>query len=120
MNTKLSLENKLPTLIWAVLLIWWGMRWSLLEALPEGSGLLGTGVILLGVNALRKSARLPTNPNTTFLGLLTLLAGGVLVGYSFLHLPSQAPVLETVMITLGVMLLGCTILGSCKSSSSES
>jgi hypothetical protein len=119
MNTKAFLDNRLSTIIYALLLIWWGLRWSVLQALPEGSGLLVTGIILLGANAVRKLVRLPAVSNSMFFGLLSLLSGGALVIISVLQVPIEPPVLETIMIVLGVLLLGYALLGTRKKITSE-
>lgn len=110
-NTK-NLINRLSVIGWGLLLIWWGLRWSLLVSLPDGSGLLGTSLIFLGANVVRKSAHISANPNNTFIGLFSLLSGGVLFAFDMLDLPYKAPVLETFMITLGVLLLGYVIFSS--------
>lgn len=120
MDNKHIFEKRLSFIGWGLLLIWWGLRWSVLISLPEGSGLLGTSLIFLGANLVRKSAGLPTLRSNTFIGLLTLLAGGTLLIFAILRTPFQPPVFETFMITLGVLLLGCAILGSNRQTSSES
>jgi hypothetical protein len=120
MNKEKSFNKKLNAIGWALLLIWWGLRWSVLLSLPEGSGLLGTSLIFLGANVIKKSAGFPTNPNNTFFGLFSLLSGGALFTFDILHLPYQLPVFETMLIVLGVLLLGNAIFGGHKTSVSES
>jgi hypothetical protein len=97
--------KRLSYICWGLLLIWWGLRWSVLIDLPAGSGLLGTSVIFLGANWARKQAGLPALGDNTFIGLFSLLSGGALFVFDVLDLPYQAAVLETLMISLGVMLL---------------
>jgi hypothetical protein len=80
-----------------------------LISLPDGSGLLGSSLIFFGANWARKQAGLPTLPDNTFIGLFTLLSGGVLFIFDIFNLPYQVAVLETFMITLGVMLVGYAI-----------
>jgi hypothetical protein len=109
MDHKHVFEKRLSYICWGLLLIWWGLRWSVLIALPEGSGLLGTSLIFLGANLARKHAGLPTLRDNTFIGLFTLLSGGALFVFDFLDLPYQSAVLETFMITLGVLLLGYAV-----------
>jgi hypothetical protein len=119
MDNKKILDQRLSLIGWALLLIWWGLRWSVLISLPEGSGFLGTSLILLGVNAVRLSAGIPARKDTTFFGLLTLLAGGTLFTFAVLHTSFQPPVFETTLIVLGVLLLAYALFGARKSTLSE-
>ncbi len=109
MENKHIFEKRLSLIGWGLLLIWWGLRWSVLVSLPEGSGLLGTSLIFLGVNLARMSAGFPTLRDNTFIGLFTLLAGGTLFIFAILHTPFQPPVFETTLVVLGVLLLGYAI-----------
>jgi hypothetical protein len=120
MDNKHDYEKRLSIICWGVLLVWWGLRWSVLISLPEGSGLLGTGLIFLGANLARMSARLPTLRDNTFFGLFTLLAGGILFIFDILHTPFQPPVFETILVTLGVILLGYALFNTGKSNLRES
>jgi hypothetical protein len=120
MDDKHFYEKRLSTICWGLLLTWWGLRWSVLVSLPEGSGLLGTSLIFLGANLARLSAGLPTLWDNTFIGLLTLLGGGTLFIFDVLHTPFQPPIFETILVTLGVLLLGYGISGSRRHSPSES
>jgi len=119
-DNKHVFEKRLSLIGWALLLIWWGLRWSVLISLPEGSGLLGTSLIFLGANLARKSAGLPTLRDNTFFGVLTLLAGGTLFIFAILHTPFQPPVFETILVVLGALLLGYAIFGAGKSKLRES
>jgi pilus assembly protein TadC len=106
MENKSLFKKRLNVIGWSLLLIWWGLRWSVLISLPEGSGLLGTSIILFGAEAIRRFNGLPRNPNNIFFGLFSLLSGGILFASDILGLPYRAAVLETFMIALGVLLLG--------------
>jgi len=110
MKTNKSFRKRLDTIFWGLLLIWWGLRWSVLAALPEGSGLLGTSLLLFGANVALKFTGLRVNSNNTFFGILSLLSGGALVVISALRLSVELPVFETILIALGVVLLGYAIL----------
>jgi hypothetical protein len=112
MNDKHNFEKKLSYICWGLLLIWWGLRWSVLIELPEGSGLIVTSLIFLGANFARKQFGLQTLRDNTFIGLFSLLSGGALFVFDILDLPYQTAVFETLMITLGVMLLGYGIYNS--------
>jgi len=119
-DNKHVFEKRLSLIGWGLLLIWWGLRWSVLVSLPEGSGFLGTSLIFLGANFARKSAGLPTLRDNTFFGVLTLLAGGTLFIFAILHTPFQPPAFETILVVLGALLLGYAIFGAGKSKLRES
>lgn len=112
MDNKQIFEKRLSYIAWGLLLIWWGLRWSLLVTLPEGSGLLGTSLIFLGANIARKQAGLPTLRDNTFIGLFSLLSGGALFVFDILNLPYQTGVIEIFMISLGVLLVGYAMYNS--------
>jgi len=119
MQTNIVLRKKLEVIFWGLLLIWWGLRWSLLAFLPEGSGLVGTGMLLFGATIALRLAGLSYDPNNIFFGLITLLSGGVLIALSAMHISAELPVLETVMIVLGLVLLGYALIGTTKRASKE-
>jgi hypothetical protein len=58
----------------AVLLIWWGVV-MLVNPLTLAIGAIGSGLILLGVNAARLWKGIPTKPATTAIGVTTLVWG---------------------------------------------
>lgn len=119
METNISFKKRLDTIFWALLLIWWGLRWSVLAFLPDGSGLIGTGILLLSANPILKSRGLPANPNNTFFGLITLISGGAMAVISFTHLTTEVPVFEIILIAVGVVLLGFAFLGKSKQATSQ-
>ena len=106
MGHKRNLDAKIETIGWGMLFIWWGLRWWVLISLPEGSGLVGSGVILLGLNLARSLANIPTRSLTTWLGLLALAGGGLMVVNETAHLPFKLPVFEVLLIAMGLILLG--------------
>ena len=72
--------------------------------------MLGTGLILLGLNAARSLKGIPTKSFTTILGILALVWGGLELVNSVLHLPFKLPVFEILLIMLGVFLLARELL----------
>jgi hypothetical protein len=106
MGHKRNMDDKFETIGWGLLFIWWGLRWWVLISLPEGSGLVGSGVILLGLNIARSLANIPTRSLTTWLGLIALTGGGIMVVNESMHLPFQLPAFEILLIVAGVILLG--------------
>ena len=105
MEKTYSLDRKFETIAWGTLLIWWGLRWWPLEFLPNGTGLLGSGLILLGLNAARLLNGIPTKGITTIFGILTLMFGGLLVLRDALQLSVEIPLFEVLLICLGVIIL---------------
>ncbi|MCK6585531.1 MAG: hypothetical protein L6Q49_20715 [Anaerolineales bacterium] len=105
MNKSKKLNRDYEAIAWGLLVIWWGLRWSLLASLPNGIGLLGTGVILLGLNAIRSFSRIPARDTTSVLGFLALAVGGMLLAGEILNMPFEIPVFEILLIAFGVLLL---------------
>jgi len=116
MNDKKIIDERISIIGWAFLLIWWGLRWSVLASLPEGSGLLGTSLILFSLNITRFALSIPIHKDTTFFGVLSLLAGGALFICAVLEAPIQPPVFETILISLGVVLLAYGVIATPKTS----
>jgi hypothetical protein len=59
-----------------LLLIWWGIV-MIVHPLTIGMGAIGTGLILLGVNAARWLKRIPTKRATTVIGVMAILWGSL-------------------------------------------
>jgi hypothetical protein len=97
---KLSLDKRLSTHFWALLLILIGGIWLVpVGRLPDGTLLIGIGVILLGLNAVRLLNRIPIRVLPTILGGLALVAG--LAAGVGAELP---------LIPLALMAIGASIL----------
>ena len=58
-NTR-KLNRRYETIAWGTLLIWVGAR-DLMPGLPTGTGMLGIGLILLGLNLARRLYDIPIN-----------------------------------------------------------
>ncbi len=110
MGRKRNLDAKIETIGWGLLFIWWGLRWWVLISLPDGSGLVGSAVILLGLNLVRSLANIPTCGLTTWTGLLALAWGGLMVVNETMILPFKLPVFEVLLIAAGLILLGRGLL----------
>lgn len=107
-NTQTQIHN-FETIAWGILFIWWGIT-ELFKFLPDGSGAIGVGLILLGLNAVRTLNGIPTSGFTTTLGILALVWGGLELAGSVLSLPFELPVFAILLITLGLLLLGQEII----------
>ncbi len=76
MNNQENLNHALAAIGWGLLFIWWGVV-VLIDPITMGTGAIGTGLILLGVNAARWTKGIPTRASTTTVGI-TALAWGIL------------------------------------------
>ncbi len=99
------LNRQLETLGWGLVFVWWGIT-ELFKFLPPGSGAIGLGLILLGLNAVRMRNGIPASGFTTALGVLALVLGGLELATAVLHLPFEIPIFAILLIALGIILLG--------------
>ena len=110
-NTK-SLNSILETIAWGLLLILWGFT-ILFDVVPAGIGLLGTGLILLGLNGVRSLNGIPTRADTNILGILALVWGSLELADLYLDLPfelSDWVIFAILLIVLGSILLVRSLL----------
>lgn len=91
-------------LAWGAFFIWWGIT-ELFPALPPGTGALGLGVILLGLNSARALGGLPTSGFTLTLGVLALVLGGLQLATTFFAIPFEVPIFAILLIACGVLVL---------------
>ena len=95
-NTELSREpsKRLDDIGWALFLIMIGAIW-LIPAVPEGTWLVGAGLILLGINGVRALNGVKMSGFGIVLGVLALAAGlGGLAGV-------KVPVFAILFILIG-------------------
>ncbi len=91
-------------LAWGAFFIWWGIT-ELFHFLPAGTGAVGFGLILIGLNAARSLNGVPTSGFTITLGILALVWGGLELAGAVLALPFELPVFAILLIVLGVIML---------------
>lgn len=115
MDNTQSLDHRLETITWGLLLVFWGVA-IFFDAIPFGVGVAGTGVILLGLNAVRALYRIPARGTTTVLGVLALVWGGLElarpIAGSVLRLPFQLndwAIFSILLVVLGLILLASVI-----------
>jgi hypothetical protein len=72
-NTK-TLNHNFATIGWGALLIWWGISF-MVGLITIGLSAVGTGLILLGVNAARALKGIPANRSTTVWGIVAVVWG---------------------------------------------
>ena len=104
MNNTQTLNRRYDAIGWGALFIWWGIT-ELFQFLPDGSGAIGIGLILLGVNVARSRNGIPTSNFSTVLGILALVWGGLELAGAVLSLPFEIPVFAILLIVLGMMIL---------------
>ncbi len=108
-NTQ-ALKRTLEAFGWAAIFIWWGVV-ELLNFLPTGTGAVGFGLILIGLNATRALNGIPMSGFTTTLGILALVLGGLELAGPFLHLSFELPIVPILLIVLGVVVLAGELAG---------
>ena len=94
----------LETIAWGALFILWGLT-SLFKFLPDGTGTVGIGVILVGLNLARSLTGRPTSGFTTTFGILALLLGGLELARPYLHLTFELPIFAILLLALGLIIL---------------
>lgn len=73
---KVALNKRLEDTGWGLFLVMIGCIWLVpKEWIPEGTWLLGTGLLLLALNAVRYLNDIAMNGFTNVLGILALAAG---------------------------------------------
>ncbi len=71
---KQDLNHRLETVSWGLFLIMLG-GFALLKEVPEGTWLIGAGLIMLGLNAVRLLVGIRASWFTLILGTVALLSG---------------------------------------------
>ena len=103
MNDKSLLNHRLSTAVWGALLIWWGVSF-LIDPITLGMSAVGTGLIFLGVNAIRYLNGIPTRSGTTTMGIIALAWGVLDQGLSVL-MPSSDLSFPLFLIVIGAVVL---------------
>jgi hypothetical protein len=98
---KSGLNQRLEAISWALFLIMLGGIGLVPDALvPEGTWLVGVGLIMLGLNLARYLNQIPMSSGTLFLGALALIAGAASV------FGVNLPIFPIALILLGLNALG--------------
>jgi hypothetical protein len=74
MDNTQKADREYNSIGWGLLSILWGIT-ILFDFIPFGVGILGTGLLLLGVNAVRSLNGLRAKGDNTVLGILALVWG---------------------------------------------
>jgi hypothetical protein len=92
------------TIAWGAFFILWGIT-EMFKSLPNGTGAVGIGVILVGLNLVRLWKGQPTSGFTTTFGILALLLGGLELASPYLHLSFDLPIFAILLLALGLIVL---------------
>jgi hypothetical protein len=116
MDNRKNLKRNLKRVYWGLLAILWGAT-ILFDFIPFGAGLIGTGLILLGVNVARAINHLHTKNENTILGILAIAWGVLELARPLLRqwFPSYDldwAIFAILLIGLGVVLLVHALLFS--------
>lgn len=101
------LDENIERIGWGLLAITWGMTF-LFDFLPFEMGLVGTGLILLGANFVRRLNRLPPKNTNTVLGSLLLAWGGLEFGRPWLG--QLFPSIDLDWAIFAILLIGWGII----------
>lgn len=97
---KAALDRRLEAIAWGLFLIMTGAIWLVPEQqVPQGTWLIGTGVLLLALNGIRNLKGVAVSGVTTFLGAVALAAG--LSGLFGVRLP---------LLAICLIVIGATII----------
>jgi hypothetical protein len=96
------------TIAWGAFFILWGIT-EMFKSLPNGTGAVGIGVILVGLNLVRLWKGQPTSGFTTTFGILALLLGGLELASPYLHLSFDLPIFAILLLALGLIVLVTTL-----------
>ncbi len=71
-----TFNHNLSTFGWGAMLIWWGIS-VMIDPITLAMSAIGTGLIMLGLNAIRFFKGIPTVHTTTILGIIALAWGAL-------------------------------------------
>ena len=109
-NTR-KLNPDLGTIAWGAFFILWGIT-DMFKSLPDGTGTVGIGIILIGLNLARSWKGQLTSGFTTTFGTLALLLGALQLARPYLHLSFELPIFAILLLALGLIMLGSSLRGS--------
>lgn len=101
------LNRKYETVAWGLLAILWGIT-ILFDFIPFGFGVLGTGLVVLGINVVRSVNNIPANNDNTAFGVLMLAWGGLELARPILRFLFMSADLDWVIFA--ILLIGLGLL----------
>jgi len=101
-----TLNQRYEIVAWGALFILLGTI-NLIPGVPSGTGVLGMGIILLGLNLARYLSKIPTNGFTITLGVIAAVLGGALyLLHSLLRIQQfELPFFPVLLVVIGVIFL---------------
>jgi hypothetical protein len=109
MNNLQISNRKYESVAWGLLAILWGAT-ILFDFIPFGVGLIGTGLILFGVNVVRSINHLSTPNDNVMIGILMLAWGGLELARPFLRQLFPSTDLDWVIFAILLIGLGVILL----------
>ncbi len=89
MGKKSTFNHNLSAVGWGALLIWWGIS-VMIDPITLAMSAIGTGLIMLSLNAVRHFKGIPTVHTTTTVGIIALAWGALDQARTALHYPPGA------------------------------
>lgn len=102
-NTE-KLNPDFVAIAWSAFFILWGIT-EMFKFLPDGTGTVGIGVILISLNLARTWKGQPTSGFTTMFGVVALILGAFQLIRPFLQLSFELPIFAILLIVLGAFML---------------
>ena len=109
MDSTQLMNNRYKSVAWGLLAILWGAT-ILFDFLPFGIGLIGTWVILIGVNMIRLRNNIPIKNDNGVVGTLALAWGGLELARPFLRLLFTSADLDWVIFAILLVGFGVILL----------
>jgi hypothetical protein len=109
MDNRNNLKRNLKRVGWGLLAILWGAT-ILFDFISFGAGLIGTGLVLLGVNVVRSINHLHTKSDNTVLGILAIAWGGLELARPLLRQLFPTADLDWVIFAILLIGLGMILL----------
>jgi hypothetical protein len=110
MENLRKLNPDLGTFAWGAIFILWGIT-EMFPSLPEGTGAIGIGIILVGLNLFRLWKKEPASGFTTTFGIMALMLGVLQLARPYLQLSFELPIFAILLLVLGLILLGNSLRG---------
>jgi hypothetical protein len=102
-------NRRFNALGWGLLCVLWGIT-ILFDSVPFGLGMLGTGLILLGANAVRLRKGMPPRDENTVLGILAVAWAGLELARPILQPLIQLADWDWAIFAILLLILGLTLL----------
>jgi hypothetical protein len=100
-----ALDKRYEAVGWSLWLIWLGLT-DLISGLPAGTGTLGTGLILVGLNLARYRRQIPVSDFSTVLGVILLILGAAKLLRPLLtsqHI--ELPFFPVLLVVIGALMM---------------